>query len=829
MNKIKQLLAICSILGLYTTAVAQKTNPSSEILQDLHRLKNTSKVLYIAAHPDDENTRLISYLTQVEKANVSYLSLTRGDGGQNLIGTEIGEELGLIRTQELVAARRVDGGRQYFTRAVDFGYSKTPEETFNFWDKEQVLADVVWVIRQVQPDIIITRFSPEVNPARPTHGHHTASAQLALEAFTVAADPNRYTDQLEHVKPWQTKKIYWNTSYWFYGTVEKMDKQVAKAPDQYLKIDVNQYIPLLGKSGSDISAMSRSQHKSQGFGSSPVLQEQWEYLQVLDGTTAPPRLFDELPVTWKDAANSAAVDKAISKVMKGFDVEDPSKSVEDLFNVRDQIEAVDDEHLKARKLEEVNEIILKCLGFRATAFTKEKRVTAGQKIESKLEVLTSAKGVILKEYSNGPNGDKSPNYHELIDNVNTLTLNWTVPEDASSQPYWLRNDAQNGMYVVNDLLNIGKPGLEYPFNTTLKLEVGSHELIVKVPLLHSHTDPVKGQVIQPLLVTPKAMMNLAKNVYVFTQGKSKIIDLEVVSGSDNLEGYAELLVPDGWKVEPSFYKTEFKKRGDIKHFSYTVTPPEGQEEARIRAIFKDDSDVFSMGVHQLDYDHIPNLAVFPSASSKVVSIDLKKEGERVAYIMGAGDKVPASIREMGYAVDEISINDVLQNDLSTYDAVVLGIRALNTIDNIGSTNDVLSAYVEKGGNLIMQYNTSHRLKAQPLGPAVIKLSRNRVTEEDAKVDFVLPQHRVLNTPNKITTADFDGWVQERGLYFPSEWDKEMEAILSMHDTGEEAKLGSLLVGKHGDGYIVYTGLSFFREVPAGVPGAYRLLANILSL
>lgn len=815
-------------LCLTLAVKAQQTVPSSEILHDLKGLKNATNILYVAAHPDDENTRLIAYLTRHEHFDVSYLSLTRGDGGQNLIGTEIGEQLGLIRTHELLAARGIDKGHQYFSRAVDFGYSKTPEETFKFWDREKVLSDVVWVIRNVQPDVIITRFSPRIEEGRSTHGHHTASAMLAREAFTAAADPNRFPEQLEYVDVWKTNKLYWNTSYWFYGSVEEMEGKVAQSPEKYVKVDVNAYLPKLGRSGSDISSASRSQHKSQGFGSSPTLDEQWEYMELLEGEMPEGQMDPGIPDDWKAASLGSKLDKLIDKVIGSFDLEHPENSIPDLFEIRDAIAQMENKNLQKRKLAEIHKIIARCAGIKVNAYASEQRVFAGQKVKSTLHISSHADQVSVLSVATRMDGKKYLDEMQLVKPSLSLEVEWVVP-DVKSQPYWLSKEKKEGLYTVDNQQLIGKAYNDYPFFLGVEIQIGAHKFMMDLPLEYGSTDPVKGQVVEPHIVTPDVMLNLDREVYVFAQKGQQEIGVEVISGKPGMAGYVELVLPQGWGCSPAFIKTNFEKAGVIKRFNFKVTPPESQSEGQVRAIFKTEDNVYSLGIHQLNYDHIPKVALFPGSESKIVRLDLKKEGDLVGYVTGAGDKVPESIAEMGYTVEILSVNDLLQNDLSGYQAIVIGIRALNTLDDIGSTNEPLSAYVKAGGNLIMQYNTSHRLKSQPLGPYEIKLSRDRVTEEDAEVKILKPMHKVLSGPNKIVEADFDGWVQERGLYFPNEWSEEMEAILGMHDSGESEKQGSLLVGSYGDGYIVYTGISFFRELPAGVPGAYRLLANILSL
>ncbi|MFT7590923.1 MAG: LmbE family N-acetylglucosaminyl deacetylase [bacterium] len=812
------------ILGNYSTVLAQETSSASEIVDQLKSLANTTKVLYIAAHPDDENTRLISYLTTHEHADVSYLSLTRGDGGQNLIGTEIGENLGVLRTQELLAARRIDGGSQFFTRAIDFGYSKTPEETFNFWDKEEILSDVVWIIRNVRPDIIITRFSPEVNPDRSTHGHHTASAMLALEAFDVAADPTRFPEQLEQVDPWQASSIFWNTSYWFYGSVEKMDQQVAKAPNEYVKVDVNQYLPLLGKTGSDISSLSRSQHKSQGFGNSPVIGSQWEYLQILKGSIKE----DIFSSTYKNKEMSSKLDKQIQKVIKAFDIHHPEKVVPALFDIRDEIAQLADDLSRKEKLRQIHALILKCAGIKATAFTNDQLVYVGQEIESTIRISSNVQVDFKSINSKWLGGTISKTLSGTSTHAEQKIL-WKVPEIEISQPYWLKGAKQPGMYSTDNQKEIGLPDLPYPFQLAVMLEIDGRTISMNLPLLHGSTDPVKGEIIQPLVVTPNVMINLGKDVVVYTSEKPKTVSVEVIAGMPRVAGYIEIFLPEGWKSEPAFYKTTFKEKGEKQVFEFTVTPSKGESSGVLRAIFKDDVSVYSLGFYRFNYDHIPELSVFPSAEAKVVKVKLEKKGENVGYVMGAGDKVPQALVEMGYAVTELTVDDILTTTLNRFDAIVFGIRVLNTIEKIGSINEKMSNYAKEGGTVVMQYNTAHRLKSQPIGPYSITVSRDRVTEENAVVEIISNDHPVVNIPNKITEDDFLGWVQERGLYFPNAWDEAMTPILSMHDTNETSKEGSLLVGAYGQGYIVYCGLSFFRELPAGVPGAYRLLANILSL
>jgi LmbE family N-acetylglucosaminyl deacetylase len=828
------LVAVSTVSNIFAQ---RQTVSSSEILLQLQALNNVGKVLYIAAHPDDENTRLIAHLTNDLKVDVSYLSITRGDGGQNLIGTEIGDGLGLLRTHELLSARRIDGGHQYFTRAIDFGYSKTAEETMRIWEKDKVLSDMVFVIRKVKPDIIITRFSPEITPGRSTHGHHTASAKLALLAYEYAADATKYPEQLKYYPIHQTKKVFWNTSYWFYGSREKMEQEVAKNPDKYVRIKANTYLPLLGKTCSDISALSRSQHKSQGFGSSPSFNEQLELLELLKGEHQGSTIFDGIPSKWAETSYGKAIGKKVESIESKFDISSPDKSVSDLFELRtillalkSNVNAVSNVTLAVEKLDR---IIAQSIGLKAKALTSERKFFVGEPIEVALDVtaFSSSSTVILNGISvQNLIGESQSFSANLVDsNYQTKWSGKIADDEKHSQPYWLQYDKSLGSYTLpSDPLIVLQGISSYRFNVQLDLTVNGVNFNYKIPILYGRTDPVKGQITQPIIITPDVMLNLDQEVYIFAGNTSKKVTVELISGKSNLKGNVELNLPSGWKSTPMFYKTTTAFKGEKQLFEFDVTPPENQESSVVRAMFKATGKVYTMGLNEILYDHVPNTAWFPTSESTLQKIALEKKGDKIGYIMGAGDKVPEALKEMGYVVELITTEDVLLKQLN-YDAVVIGIRAFNTIEDIGNIHEKLMKFIEDGGNLIVQYNTAHRLKSKDFGPYSVALSRKRVTQEDAEVTILMPDHQVVNSPNALNSADFENWVQERGLYFPEEWDENYDAILSMHDSEEDALSGSLLVAQYGKGYFVYTGISFFRELPAGVPGAYRLMANIISL
>ncbi|MCB0735671.1 MAG: PIG-L family deacetylase [Bacteroidetes bacterium] len=808
---------------------------SSSILHRIDKLNHVTRVLYIAAHPDDENTRLIAWLTNDQMVDVSYLSITRGDGGQNLIGTEIGDELGLIRTHELMAARRVDGGHQYFTSAVDFGYSKTPEETLRIWNQEKVLQDMVRVIRHVKPDIIITRFSPEITPGRSTHGHHTASAKLALIASQYAADPSKYPSTEYPVH--RTKKIFWNTSWWFYGSEEKMDEAVAQNPSRYIKLDVNSYLPLLGSTCSEISATSRSQHKSQGFGSSPEVGPQLELLELLQGDHTGSNLFNGIPTTLSETTYGKKVAKCIAHIQKKFDPTAPDKSVNDLLELMEQFRILgtnpDLKSLADAKMEETRQVIADCLGIRAKLLASQLRFYQGERIPIQIEITSNAPNtsVSLRRLEYHPKVDAFNSLNHDLSRVYTHKDTIESGSFTKTAPYWLQLNKTLGSYTwPEDYAN--EPGLpfnHYPHNAWLSFDVNGTYFQLMVPVLYGHTDPVKGEIRQPIAVTPEVMLNLDREVYVFATSAPKTIGVEHITGNTAVTGTLRLLVPDGWKTSPESYTVSGSFSGQKQLFEFTVTPPADQQSASVQAVFiSTDTQQFDQGFHEIAYDHIPYRLTFPLASAAIRRIDLQKRGEHIGYLMGAGDKVPEALKEMGYRVTMITTNDIMQDSLK-YDAIVIGIRAFNVLDDIGNIHTRLMNYVQGGGNVVVQYNTSHRLKTTDIGPYPISVSRERVTEEDAEVVFLKRDHPVLKQPNSISTVDFDGWVQERGLYFPDTWDEHYDAVFSMHDNGEDPLSGSLLIGQYGSGYFVYTGISFFRELPAGVPGAYRLLANLISL
>lgn len=825
-------LLLTTIVGTSVRAQMAARPTSGQLHAGIQKLQVLGSALYLAAHPDDENTRLIAYLANVDKAETAYLSLTRGDGGQNLIAPDIRELLGLTRTQELLAARRIDGGTQFFSRANDFGYSKHPDETFNIWDKDDVLADAVWVIRQWRPDVIVLRFDPRAPGT--THGHHTASAVIGMEAFDLAGDPNAYPEQLKYVEPWQPRRIYWNAYTWR-GVPDHMQQ------DKIIKVDVGTYLPKLGEGVAEIAARSRSQHKSQGFGSAGRRGEVMEQLELLKGDDrdAEGELFANIDVSWTRVERGAEVGKALRAIEKNFNFDDPSESVPALLEVRKMMAELPEGFWKKKKMEDLDELIAGSLGLYLAAKTDDPIATAGQDIEIEIEATNRSKqsvklvdyfieGISMTRFT--PDAQLSPN--RPFEQTDTLMI---FSHLDPSGPYWLRDSWKLGMYTVTDQALRGKAESDDPLNVTFNLEVAGEQLSFTRPVRHAYTDPVKGEQVQPLEIMPPVFTELAESSYLFTSTEAREIRVKVTAAKAGVTGTVELCTPDNWQVTPEKTKFALTRKGEEQYFIFNLTPPAGQEQGMIVPMVRldgdEDGEGYTRKLVKIDHDHLPVQLADLDASAPVAKLDLEIAGLNIGYIPGAGDAIPEALTNIGFRVSSLTKADVTTGDLSRFDAIVVGIRAYNILEDMPNYQPRLMNYVEGGGTLVIQYNTSRRLKIPmtELGPYPLQLSRDRVTVEEAAVRILAPEHPVLNFPNKITAADFDGWVQERGLYFPNNWADEYTPILSSNDPGEPARDGGLLVAEYGKGYYVYTGYSFFRELPAGVPGAYRLFANLLGL
>ncbi|MGZ0655035.1 PIG-L family deacetylase [Coraliomargarita sp. W4R72] len=812
------------MLSQFASAVSRPLEPlSSGALQlSLQKLETLGSVLYVAAHPDDENTKLIAYLANGERVDTTYLSLTRGDGGQNLIGGDLGEKLGLIRTQELLAARRIDGGQQRFSRAIDFGYSKTPEETLAIWDRDAALADTVWAIRLLRPDVIITRFSLE---AGYTHGHHTASALLAKEAFTAAADPTRFPEQLEFVEPWAATRLLWNTSKWFYQR-----RGIEFETTGIFSVETGGYNQLLGEAYSEIAAHSRSSHMSQGFGATPELGESQEYFKTLVGTDPEGSLFSGIDITWARVPNSGKVATAIQQAIAGFDSLNPESAVPHLIEAHRELSALPASFWRSRKLQDLERVIAACLALDVESIATQASAVPGAEVSVGLNAIQRGSLPVSIGFAATEADLAAATSYDLVSNQ-LLTASETIriADDAAiSQPYWLRAAADKGSYTVDEISQIGDPENAPALPMYLQVSVAGESITFAIPTTYNFNDPIHGESKVPFTVTPPVMVNLEETTHILGQSEARDFSARVIARAAIPAGTLHFEVSNGWRVEPASISFSIEA-GEELLLSAQLIPPTEAGETVLSASIEVDGRSYTRGYEALDYDHIPQQALFPVAEARAVLLDVKTAGHRIGYIPGAGDTIPEALQRIGYTVDTLNEADMNHETLADYDAIVFGIRALNTNDRVGFYMPALFEYAEQGGVVVLQYNTNRGLKTMDYAPYPFTITRDRVTDETAEMRFLAPNHPVMQFPNAITAADFDGWVQERGLYFADDWDAAYTPIFSANDANESPLDGGLLIAQTGEGYFVYSGLSWFRQFPAGVPGAYRLFANLMSL
>ena len=811
------------LLLIFQNSIAQtpKSYTSAEILLQIKKLNVLGSVLYIAAHPDDENTRLMAYLANEKLYRTGYLSLTRGDGGQNLIGDEQGVDLGLIRTQELLAARRIDGAEQFFSRAFDFGYSKSPEETLNFWGHDKILSDVVWVIRKFRPDVIITRF-PATGEGG--HGHHTASATLAAEAFDAAADPTKFPEQLSKgVTVWQAKRILWNT-FNFGGTNTQRDDQ--------FKLDCGDYNPILGKSYGEIAAASRSQHKSQGFGVPAQRGSVIEYFKTIKGEAPVKDLLDGVTANWR-RVNNPTLNGEVFDMIKNFSVEKPEQSLKALVNLYSSVEKnITDNYWKEQKLREIKIIIENCSGLFMDATTNTQYAVQGDSLKINLVVNNRSGANILS--ADAHLNDDFVIFDQLKKNVNSVKAYsmFIKPNTKPTQPYWLESPMDKGSFNVTDQQQIGK-GESDPLSVLFSMMIEGMEFKFSKPIRYKHTDPVKGELYQPVSILPKVELNYNGNVFLAINNKPVEISTQVKSNLSTASEYSitkQVSSKIGNSGNPFIFKSSAvnMQNNESSAFSFKGIDSDYVEEIKLQA--NDGRNIYHQYKRNIEYDHIPSIVYFHEATAKLSKIDLKTEGNYVGYIPGAGDKVPEALIAMGYKVVTLKETEIRAANLKQFDAIITGVRAYNTNEWMNNVYDELMQYVKDGGVLLVQYNTSNQIgpvKAK-ISPYPFTIGRNRITDEEAKVNFLLPGHPSLNYPNKITAKDFEGWIQERSIYHAEKADTSYKNILGMKDPGEKELDGSLIIANYGKGRFVYSGLVFFRELPAGVPGAYRLFANLIA-
>src|SRR6478735_9795826 len=834
MKLYKALIAAVIFLFVdqFSFAQAPPTYNSADIYQQLKKLNVLGSVLYIAAHPDDENTRLIAYFSKDRLYRTGYLSLTRGDGGQNLIGDEQGIELGLIRTQELLSARRMDGAEQFFSRAYDFGFSKSSDEALLFWNHDKILSDVVWVIRNFQPDVIITRFPGD---ARAGHGHHAASSILAKEAFAAAADSTKFPEQFKYgVKPWQAKRVLWNT-FNFGGNN-------TTSADQF-KIDAGGYNALLGESYGEIAAKSRSQHKSQGFGVSAQRGKSYEFFDVLGGTPAVNNLFDGVDTSWNRVAGTGEIQQQVNAVIKDFQFEHPEHSVAALVNLYKSLQQLPDNYWKNKKLAEVKQLLIECSGIYAEATTNAEFAVQQQKfnvqffINKRLNADVSLKSVQLLSFDSSVNTDLSANTnlgfsHSFIVDDNTPV----------TQPYWLQYGIDSiGSFKVKDQQLIGKPQNDAAYNAAFTFSVNGIDITINKPVQYKFTDPVKGEMYEPFIVINPLSISVQPAV-VLTNIKQNNQKIKIDEVHAQVKSYVEtkqtklrlffVQDKDSVFIKDTAVDLEYNQ---VYDFSFALSKyyksSKGEPSIAVEVSINNKPEAYNGDLHSIQYDHIPYIHYYATDKVHVVNEEVKTIGKHIGYIAGAGDKLPQSLAQMGYDIKFLNEKDITTSNLKQFDAIITGVRAYNVHEWLNEKYWVLMNYIKDGGNLIVQYNTNNQVgsvKAN-IGPYNFTISRTRVTEENAAVSILSPENAAFNYPNKITAVDFNNWIQERSTYHAEQLDSNYQALLGMHDVNEKESNGALIVAKYGKGNFVYAGIVFFRQLPAGVGGAYRLMANLIAL
>ncbi len=823
-GRISTLVGSILSLVLLTASLAAQTPEivdGAELQQALDKLMVLGSVMYVAAHPDDENTALLACWSRGRGLRTAYLALTRGGGGQNLLGNEFGVRLAILRTQELLAARRIDGAEQYFTRALDFGYSKTPEESLAIWGREGVLSDMVWVIRRFRPDVIVTRF-PRSGGG---HGHHTASAILAEEAFRAAGDPRRFPEQLKTVTPWQPRRIVWNA--WRFDRGE-----VGVDVSRLVSVDVGAYDPLLGRSFTELAAESRSMHRSQGFGVIARRGSHLEYFQPVDGSVAERDLFEGINTTWGRVPGSEAVVGHLEKAVSGFRPDHPAAILPELLGALTEMDRLPDNGWVRVKRQELLRVIRACTGLWLEAVAERATVVPGTTLQVTLTGINRSPIPITlrRVIISNPALTRRVNAGLADNEPWTGKLELTLPDAFPiSRHYWLKQPPSRGDYRIADSPWRGDPEAPPPLQVEFELEMNGHVLTYTIPVVYRWRDPVLGERYRYVSVVPAVMVNMDETVEMFPDNQARDVRMTLVAGTAGVTGRMRVQVPDGWRVEPAGIDFSLDKPMAEREVVVRVRPPAKPTAGRLTVTVDNDGHPLHWGFEQIDYPHINPQVYFPPAELRLVRMDLRMKGTRLGYVMGAGDGVPQCLTRLGYTVTLLDDSALEEGDLSGYDAIITGIRAYNTRDRLRVVQPRLLAYVAAGGTLIVQYNVNRGLVTEAIGPYPFHISRERVTDESAAVTLSPGASGVLKAPNRIDAPDFDGWVQERGLYFADEWDPRYQTPLSMADPGEKPLTGSLLVTSYGKGYFVYTGLAFFRQLPAGVPGAYRLFANLIAL
>ena len=915
-------LLVCATAWPAPPLPAQQDNGIVAAALRMRQLDGVKRVLMIAAHPDDEDTGLLTVLARGMGAETAYLSLSRGEGGQNLIGPRLHEGLGVIRTGELLSARALDGGGQFFTRAFDFGYSKSIDEALELWPLEEVLRDAVYVVRKFRPQVIVAVFS---GTPRDGHGQHQVAGVVAREVFAAAGDPDRFPELARWgVEPWTPAKLY---------------RSVRFSPrDATLTVPTGTFDPVLGRSHFQLAMDSRSQHRSQDMGSGQSMGPRSSSLRLEESrvgtkggavegdgvfagvdTTLFGQLPAPLPAGWPGDTRERLerYRLALAEAAEGLSVVRPDEGVAGLSEaaailreLAEQAPEGDGRRLLERRLGQVAEAVLAAAGVVTDVRVARDLLTPGESVVVDVNVwnggpfaLAGVDPVLVlpegwvalptEESAVGPS--RSPFFRAAAaetpaggriaaGEIGRWSWRVEVPSGARhSVPYYLEEERPGGLYAwPEDGRRWALPFDPAPVAARVAMELlvpggdrgvrggdgavrgggaagrggDSHTLLaVEREGVYVGVDKASGEYREPVLVVPAVTAGVEPRQMAWPTASRASRDVTVVltnTSANPRSGSVRLDAPEGWTVEPAEAGFSLEPGGASASFTFALTPTgEVAEGSHVFRVFAQQPgeepsptgfasrdrffDRFpAESVKELDivdYPHIPRAVMLRDAQVEITALPVVADTDlRVGYIMGSGDDGAAALRQIGMQVEELGEARVRGGDYSGYDVLVLGVRAYETRPDLAAANEALLDFARAGGTVIVQYN-KYEFPAGGFAPFPVSMSRphDRVTDETAAVTLLAPASPVFSAPNAIGPADFEGWVQERGLYFLGEWDERYTPVMEMADPGEEPKRGGLVVAPAGDGLYVYTGLAFFRQFPAGVPGAYRLFANLVSM
>ena len=813
------------------------------IRHSLAKLNVLGSVLMIAAHPDDENNPVLTWLSRGLKYRTGYLALNRGEGGQNLLGDEQGPLMGVIRTQELLAARRDDGGSQYFTRTIDFGFTTSLEETMKNWGHDKALADIVWVIRKQQPDVIMLVFSGTPSDG---HGNHQASAILGREAYEAAADPTRFPEQLKYVKPWRAHRLMRPRFVLPPGlTLPPSVLASMTPPGPLFSFDIGTFDPVIGRSYEEIALISRSEHRSQGQGSSLAYGTTPGMAGTIAGDPPQNSFFDGIDTTWNRIPGAARIGDILAKAEKDFSDLHPERTVAALLEARPLVAALarDGQTWAQWKLDDIDQAIALCAGIHTEVQSDAPAYIPGSTAKLQLTALNRSNlaltlaGIHLSGWADmdAPVKNKplEANKPEVADVPVSIPAN-----QPWSQPFWLREPRDGFTYNISDQNLIGRADVIPELLARFDFSLNGAPFSITTPVHYRYADPARGEIIRPVIVQPPVSIDLPAENFVFPTASPRDVSFQVRALAAAQSGELRLETPAGWKVQPAGVAFNLKEMGEAQEARFHLIPPSEPTNGRFRVVAKSNGIEVANHVAVIPYSHIPTQTVLVPSEGKLAAASLKVLSKRIGYVMGTSDKEPEAIRQMGVQVDVLGEKDLSTANLAIYDAIVTGVRAYALRADLRASQPKLLEYVKNGGTLVVQYNNPSDKRMSKsisealdhMGPYPFSFSGDdaRVTDETAPVNILQPASPLLNTPNRIAPADFENWIQERGLYFSNKWDDHYQTPLETHDAGKPELKGSVLYTRYGKGAYVFTALSFFRELPAGVPGAYRLFANMIS-